>query len=160
MAFAVVKEAMYSSLSLLRTTLAALFGTLILSIFSSAAVAEGVVIVAGQSVELSSMTRDEVANLFMGIGAHTKPHLIPFDQRDLLLRERFYREVAGLSAASVRAHWAKQVFTGRGRPPAMLSQEEVEQMLSEQPAAVTYIPSGPLPAGSKVLLELKSGERK
>ena len=130
---------------------------MLLLFLSASAAAGDIWIVAHQNVEVASITRTEVANLFLSRG-RTDSQLTPFDQRDRQLRERFYREVAGVSAASVRAHWAKQVFTGRGRPPAMLSLDEVEQVLSEKPGAVTYVPAGQLPEGSKVLLSIGAGE--
>jgi hypothetical protein len=136
--------------------LTSLFGVLLLFL-SAPAAAGGIWIVAHQDVEVATLTRTETANLFLAKG-RTDSQLTPFDQRDRQLRERFYREVAGVSAASVRAHWAKQVFTGRGRPPAMLSLEEVERVLSEKPGAVTYVPAGQLPEGSKVLLSIGAGE--
>lgn len=133
-----------------------LIGVLLLFL-SAPTVAEGISIVAHHDVEVATITRAEAANLFLARG-RTDSRLTPFDQRDRQLRERFYREVAGVSAASVRAHWAKQVFTGRGRPPAMLSLEEVGQVLSEKPGTVTYVPAGYLPEGSKVLLTIGAGE--
>lgn len=129
---------------------------LLLFLFAPAAAGE-IWIVAHQDMEVASITRTEAANLFLA-KERTDSQLTPFDQRDRQLRERFYREVAGLSVASVRAHWAKQVFTGRGRPPAMLSLEEVERVLSEKPGAVTYVPAGQLPEGCKVLLSIDAGE--
>jgi hypothetical protein len=131
--------------------------SMLLLFLSAPAAAGGIWIVAHQDVEVATLTRTETANLFLAKG-RTDSQLTPFDQRDRQLRERFYREVAGVSAASVRAHWAKQVFTGRGRPPAMLSLEEVERVLSEKPGAVTYVPAGQLPEGSKVLLSIGAGE--
>lgn len=130
---------------------------MLLYFLSAPAVAGGIWVVVHQDVEVVTITREEAANLFLA-GGRTDARLTPFDQRDRQLRERFYREVAGVSAASVRAHWAKQVFTGRGRPPAMLSREEVERVLSEKPGAVTYVPAGHLPEGSKVVLSLGAGD--
>lgn len=139
---------------------ARLLSLLILGLWAPFAGAEDIWVVATQNVRLpTTLTRTETANLFLGLG-NIHPGLQPFDQRDPDLRERFYREVAGLSLASVRAHRAKQVFTGRGLPPAMLSAEEVEKALGGKTNIVSYVPAGRLPAGSKVLLILESGEPK
>jgi hypothetical protein len=139
---------------------ARLLSLLIFGLWAPLASAEDIWVVAAQNLRFStSLTRTETANLFLGLG-NANPGLQPYDQRDPDLRERFYREVAGLSLASVRAHRAKQVFTGRGLPPTMLSAEEVEKTLREKANVVTYVPAGRLPAGSKVLLILESGEPK
>lgn len=132
---------------------------LLLFLPATSAFAYDILLIAGQDAPVSVLNRTEAANLFLGIG-YTAPPLTPFDQKDAQLRERFYRGVAGLSAASVRAHWAKEVFTGRGRPPAMLELEEVENVLKENPFAVTYVPAGEMPKGSKLLLMLESGKEK
>jgi predicted signal transduction protein with EAL and GGDEF domain len=68
------------------------------------------------------------------------------------MRRDFFLEVAGRSLESARAHWAKRVFTGRGRPPAMLAEEEVEQTIKQNTGAVTYVPDEQLPENGKVLL--------
>lgn len=134
-------------------------GVLVLSLWFPLAAAEDIWVVASQSVSSPKLTRTEVANLFLGLG-RKNPALQPYDRSDPDLRERFYREAADLSMSSVRAHWAKQVFTGRGRPPAMLKTEEIEGTLAKHPGAVTYVPAGHVPAGGRIVLILETEERK
>ncbi len=136
----------------------ALTSTLVLSLSVSVAAAEGILIVAKQDTQVTTLTREEAANLFLGLGP-TNSGLIPFDRSEQPLRERFYREVTGLSAASVRAHWAKQVFTGRGRPPARISKTDVTQLLNDKPGAVIYVAIDQLPAHCRVLLSTEQGEQ-
>ncbi|MBA1446136.1 MAG: hypothetical protein M3H12_01090 [Chromatiales bacterium] len=136
----------------------ALTGVLVLSLFVSVAAAEGVLVVVQQDSQVTTLTREEAANLFLGLGS-TNSRLIPFDRSEQPLRERFYREVTGLSTASVRAHWAKQVFTGRGRPPARISKTDVTQVLNDKPGAVTYVAIDQLPAHSRALLSTEQGEQ-
>lgn len=124
--------------------------------FSGTAVADEILVVTGEDAPVNTLNRTETANLFLGLD-HTTTSLTPFDQRDRDLRRDFYREVAGRSLASVRAHWAKRVFTGRGRPPDMLAAGEVDQAIRENPASVTYVPEVQLPNGGKVLLNLPRG---
>ncbi len=136
----------------------AVSSTLALSLFVSVAAAEGVLIVVQQDAEVTTLTREEAANLFLGLGS-TNSRLIPIDRSEQSLRERFYREVLGLSAASVRAHWAKQVFTGRGRPPVRISKTDVTQLLNDKPGVVTYVAIDQRPAHSRVLLSTEQGEQ-
>ena len=130
------------------------FGALMLFLLVPSAAAEEILLVARQDAPVDSMNHKQTANLFLGLGRNLTP-LTPFDQRDKELRKDFYQEVAGRSLSSVRAHWAKRVFTGRGRPPAMLAAEETDQVIREIPAAVTYVPEVQRPEGSKVLLYLE-----
>jgi hypothetical protein len=64
--------------------------------------ANEIIVVVRRDSEAATMTQTEVVNLFMGIGGSNNK-LIPFDQDDPQLKERFYRDVAGLSLSSVRA---------------------------------------------------------
>jgi hypothetical protein len=131
-------------------------GMLLLSL-STLASAQSIWVVAHQDAPAADLSRRQVADLFLG-RLQGLP-LTPFDQAEAGLRESFYRAVAGLYPHSVRAYWAKQVFTGRGRPPAMLSASETERKLRENRACVTYVPAGSLPAGSRVLMTLNLEEK-
>ena len=130
-------------------------GALIL--LAQPAAAETILIVARNDAPLANFSRGEVADLFLG---RPSPGIAmtPLDQRDDRLRERFYRAVADMSPQSVRAYWAKRVFTGRGRPPQLLTEEEATRALAANPAVVTYVPANRKPEGSKVLLSIESGE--
>lgn len=128
-------------------------GMFILLQVTSSTWAEEILVVTGKTAPVNSLNRTETANLFLGL-ERTTPSLIPYDQTDKTLRKDFYREVAGRSLASVRAHWAKRVFTGRGRPPAMLAADEVDRTIEQNPDAVTYVPDVRQPKKSKVLLYL------
>ncbi len=116
-----------------------------------------IAIVAHQYSEAPTLTQQEVANLFLGIG-QPFPQLTPYDHNDPRLRKQFYRLIAGLSITSVRAHWAKQVFSGRGRPPAILATAQVSRILRNELGAVTYVPLDQLSDNFKVLLILESGD--
>ena len=51
-------------------------------------------------------------------------------------------KLAGRSPAQVKAFWAKLIFTGRGRPPAVVSdREELIDRLIADPNAIGYIDS-------------------
>ena len=133
-----------------------LYCLLIILLFSTPVDAEEILIITHQDTQVSSLSPKQVANLFTGFGQNNHG-LIPFDLSDKKLRQKFYREVTGMSLASIRAKRARQVFTGRGHPPAILRLDEVEQLLSEKAGAVTYISTDQLPANSKILLILETG---
>ena len=95
---------------------------LVISLFTTAVVAEEILVITHQDTPVSNLSTKQVANLYLGVGEN-KHNLTPFDLHDKKLRQNFYGEVTGLSLASIRTKRAKQVFTGRGRPPAMLTLE-------------------------------------
>ena len=131
---------------------------LLLLLWASAPRAGEIWIVAGPTVTITALSPDELADIFLGRADESRFRLRAIDQKDEALRQRFYRTVTGLSLQSLRAYWAKQVFTGRGRPPEQMSLEESEQALARLPNAITYLPKGKLPPAGKVLLTLPAGE--
>jgi len=128
-------------------------GILCLLLWACPAAAEEILVVGSERAPVDTLDRAETANLFLGL-ERGETLLTPYDQRDEILRRDFYREVACRSLSSVRAHWAKRVFTGRGRPPAMLDAEAVERTLQGDPTAVTYVPENKPPESAKILLNL------
>lgn len=130
----------------------------VLFLFPLAIKAEGIIVVVRQDAEVASMSQMEIANLFLGKGQN-QSHLTPYDQDNTELREHFYREVSGLSLASVRAYWAKQVFTGRGRPPVILNADQVKQLLADDPSAVIYTSADQQPDHSRIILTIGTGEK-
>lgn len=103
-----------------------------------------------------SLSQEDAKRLFLGQQLGSR--LVPYDQEDDLVRERFYRALADMSPHSVRAYWAKRVFTGRGRPPARLSSEQTKTAIRQERNAVSYLPAEHAPPGVSVLLKLGAGD--
>lgn len=134
------------------------FAMLVLCLCSSMAAAGEIWVVARRDAPVANLSRSDAADLFLGRAA-AELHLTPYDRDDMELRRVFYRAVADMSLQSVRAHWAKQVFTGRGHPPAAIGAADIPRVLGAQPATVTYMPAGKLPADAKVLLSIQTGDK-
>lgn len=123
------------------------------------ALAERILVVASRDMPLAALTRRDAADLFLGrFQGEFRP--VPLDQEDDALRERFYRSMAGLSPQGLRAYWAKQVFTGRGRPPVRLPADLVAQAVASDKSVVAYVREGRQPPGCKVLLSLETGDER
>jgi hypothetical protein len=55
-------------------------------------------------------------------------------------RDEFYDSYAGMSAALLKAHWSKIIFTGRGQPPEEVANDSAaKEFLSKNPHAIGYI---------------------
>tara|TARA_R110001599_G_scaffold228862_1_gene428098 strand:+ start:322 stop:834 length:513 start_codon:yes stop_codon:yes gene_type:complete len=111
---------------------------------SSIVVADIVVVVSAQS-EVSQLQRIDIENIFFGRN-YTFPNgagATPLDlEEGSAERVEFYMKLAGRSPAQVKAFWAKLIFTGRGRPPAVVSdREELIDRLIADPNAIGYIDS-------------------
>jgi len=111
---------------------------------ATAVQAQDIVVIANKAVS-GSMSRDQVANIFLGksvslpSGGRAQPVDLPNSNP---LREQFYSRVTGKSTAEVKAYWARLVFTGMALPPKEASSSaEVRRMVASTPGAVGYVES-------------------
>jgi hypothetical protein len=118
--------------------------------------AEPVVVVTQDGSSVTTLSRDEVADLFLGrrIITISGQDLIPLDVNDESLREAFYQGVANMSTLRVNAYWARLVFSARGRPPPKLSLSEVKRVVLYKPGLVTYLPADDA-KGFKIILTVQ-----
>jgi ABC-type phosphate transport system substrate-binding protein len=122
------------------------------SLVLSAAVAnaEVVVIVSAKS-SASTMTADDIANIYLGKSSSMKPvdNATP-------VRSQFYTKVAGKDEAQVKAIWSKLVFTGKATPPKELaSNADVVKAVAADPNAIGYVDKSAVDASVKVVYEVK-----
>jgi hypothetical protein len=117
--------------------------------------AESIAVVTKDDTVLTSLTRQEVSDLFLGkrkLVVAGIP-LTPVDVADEALREAFYQGVAEMSASRVNAYWARLVFSAQGRPPRKLSLVEAKSLAKKHVGVVTYLPADTA-GGFKILLRL------
>lgn len=112
-----------------------------------------VAVVAGAKSSAASLTKDQVADIFLGRGGAA---MVPTDQPESNpLREEFYSKVVGKSAAQAKAHWSKLAFTGKGTPPKEgQNSAEIKKMLAGDPQLVGYIEKSAVDGNVKVLFSL------
>ena len=141
----------------IRTLSATLALGLCLGLASAPASAELVVVFSSRNAA-PSMNADQVAAIFLGQSARFPDGAlaVPVDQR---LGEdgrlQFYRQVAGKTAALLKAHWSKMVFTGRGQPPREAADDaSVRRLVAENPAMIGYIDRSALDASVRAVLVL------
>lgn len=123
--------------------------------FGAANLQAGIAVVVGKNVSATEAKKEDIANIFLG---RTKAlpdgtSLVPVDlDRDHPVRGEFYEKVTGQSVRAVVAAWAKIVFTGRGKAPAVkASASEVKAYVVSQ-NAIGYISSEEVDDSVKVLL--------
>lgn len=102
-----------------------------------------VVVVVSRESAVTALTREQVADLFLGKLSRFPGGVkaAPIDQPEgSAVRDAFYSEFAGKSAAQVKAHWSKIIFTGRGQPPPEVADGKAALLrLASDPAAVAYL---------------------
>ncbi|WP_248795514.1 phosphate ABC transporter substrate-binding protein [Pseudomonas sp. MWU13-2105] len=121
---------------------------------STLAMAEVVVVVAAAN-PLQALTRNQVADIFLGKTnrfPNGKPAIALDQMEGSAPRDEFYTAFTGKSAAQLKAHWSKIIFTGRGQPPEALSNStEVKKRIAGNPDSIGYIEAGEVDAGVRAL---------
>ena len=120
-----------------------------------AGAADLVVIVSARN-PVATLRADQVAAIFLGQSARFPDgaEAVPYDMRlGAALRDEFYARVTNKSPALLKAHWSKMVFTGRGQPPAELSDSvAVRRRVAEDADAIGYIERSALDASVHAVL--------
>jgi ABC-type phosphate transport system substrate-binding protein len=112
------------------------------------AMAEVVVVVNPKAAE-SSMTKDQVAQFFLG----KSTSMSPVDQpENAPIRAEFYKKVTDKEASQVKALWSKLVFTGKATMPKEAADSAaVKKMVASDPKAIGYIEKSAVDASVKVI---------
>ena len=117
--------------------------------------AQVVVIVSAKS-PITALRTDEVANIFLGrsMTYPTGDEAVPLDQHESSeVRREFYAKVTRRSAAFLKAHWSKLLFTGKGQPPRdMANGEAVKKIVAEHTKFIGYIDKSAVDASVRVVL--------
>jgi ABC-type phosphate transport system substrate-binding protein len=112
------------------------------------AMAEVVVVVNPKAAE-SSMTKDQVAQFFLGKSSA----MTPVDQPESApVRAEFYKKVTDKEASQVKALWSKLVFTGKATMPKEAADSAaVKKMVASDPKAIGYIEKSAVDGSVKVI---------
>jgi len=112
------------------------------------AMADVVVVVNPKAAE-SSMTKDQVAQFFLG----KSTAMSPVDQPESApIRAEFYKKVTDKEASQVKSLWSKLVFTGKATMPKEAADSAaVKKMVASDPKAIGYIEKSAVDASVKVI---------
>lgn len=125
---------------------------------SGPALAADWVLIANPKAGIERLSQDEVINIFLGryrrlaSGVNAEP----LDQPpDSALRARFYRQLVDKNLAEINAYWARLVFSGKTRPPAIAaSSEDAIQRVALHPGSLAYIEKSKVDARAVVVFEI------
>lgn len=120
--------------------------------------AEPLVVIVNPASGIDSMTRNEVASVFMARDRKLAPGFtaLPLDVAgDSQERKQFYASLVGKTVPQVNAYWARLLFTGRATPPQQVDKAvDVLATVAENKSAIGYVPKSQADARVKVVLEL------
>ena len=108
-----------------------------------------VVVIVGAGNPVSSLTKDQSSDIFLGKAAS----LTPLDQPESSpLRNEFYTKVTGKSAAQAKASWSKLSFTGKGTPPKEgHNSDDIKRKVASNPKLVGYIDKSDVDSSVKII---------
>lgn len=127
-----------------------------LSLAAGASAADVVAVVSSTSA-VTTLSKAQLTDIFLGkVNRFPDGTLaIPIDQEEgSSARDEFYATFAGKSSAQIKSHWAKIIFTGRGQPPKVASNDvDIRKLIVANPQAISYIERSAVDKSVKVLLQ-------
>ncbi len=130
---------------------------LLLMLAANTAQAALVLVVSATSSPLPRLNIKEAEQLYLGHRA-TLADGTPVILIDLPAgaeRDRFYNLLTGKNPSQTRAHWSRQVFTGRALPPREAeSINQARQWIAGTPGMIGYLPDSAVDSSVAVLLRL------
>jgi len=141
----------------MKSNLNILIPLLLVGTFAFSSVTQaGVAVVVSLDNGSSSMSKEEVARLFLkkskkfrsGVKAE------PLDQDDNnATREKFYKKVVNKESSQLTSYWSRMIFTGKGTPPRKVgNDEDIINTVSNNVNAIGYIDAASVDSRVKVLL--------
>ena len=113
--------------------------------------ADVVVIVSSKSTQ-STMTADEISQIFLGKSKALKP----VETAGAPIRSQFYSKVAGKDESQVKAIWSKLVFTGKATAPKELpSSADVVKAVASDPNSIGYVDKSAIDSSVKVVFAVQ-----
>ena len=125
-----------------------------MALAANCAFADVVVIVSANS-GVGSLSQDQVGQIFLG-KRNAFPNgetAVPVDQGDDTVKGEFYDKVTGKGSAQLKSYWSQMVFTGKAKPPKVLSDNsEVKKLVANNPNIIGYIAADAVDDTVKVVL--------
>ncbi|MBQ1784168.1 MAG: hypothetical protein II007_10995 [Gammaproteobacteria bacterium] len=118
-----------------------------------AAASAEVVVIVPEGAELGQLSRVEVRDIYLGLRRDTAGGVTvrPYGSGDEKVQHQFAGRVLVMSPVAYKAHWARMVFAGNGRPPRILAGDEVAVLAGQQPLPLLYVDLQAIPVGWRVV---------
>lgn len=114
--------------------------------------ANAAVVVIGNTGGADTISAADVKKLFLGKGSSSA---VPYElEEGNATRSAFHSSVTGKSDAQLKAFWSKQVFTGKGNPPAAVSSPAaMKAAVAADTNGVGYLDEADVDGTVKVILK-------
>jgi len=135
-----------------------LFLSALVCLFTAKAAAAELVVITNPKTGVTSLTREEVVNIFLGrfrqfpSGLSAQPADLPAVQPEKAL---FYRLLVNKDLAEINSYWARLIFSGRTVPPRQaLNNEDLLSFIGRTPGAIGYVEKTKVDSRVRVVLDL------
>jgi len=129
-----------------KTALAIVAALLFLATGGPVSADDGFIVIVHTANPAASVSREELSRIFLKKTGQWQDgsRAVPVDLVDSSpARGRFSQVVHGKDTSAIKAYWQKQIFSGRGVPPAELgSAAEVVAFVGANRGAVGYVAAG------------------
>lgn len=117
--------------------------------------AADLVVVVNRDSGVDRLTREEVANLFLGRYGRMPSGLAALPVDATPDKQAFYERLVGKQLPELQSYWARLMFSGRGSPPRQVdSAEEALEIVRNNKGAIAYVERAKADARVRVVLEL------
>lgn len=117
--------------------------------------ADGVVVL-NSGVMVDRLTREQVADIFLG-RTNFLPNMekiVPLEDLETTAAYRdFHANVTRKNLTQLNAHWAKMVFAGRASPPQELNAEAAKKLVETSRVYIAYIDRSQVTTKMKIIYE-------
>ncbi|MBC7916598.1 MAG: phosphate ABC transporter substrate-binding protein [Rhodoferax sp.] len=103
---------------------------------------QSVVVVVRADTSINALSREEVANIFLGRNAFlpNKEKVVPIDAPEQSgIYAQFHELVTLKSPTQLKAYWAKMVFAGASVPPRELEASVAARLVASDGAFIAYV---------------------
>jgi ABC-type phosphate transport system substrate-binding protein len=112
-----------------------------------------IVVIVNAKHSASSMTAEEVANVFLGKSSGFAPADLP---EQAGTRDEFYKKVTGKDLTQVKSMWARLIFTSNAQPPKQMSSaEEAVKFVASNDKGIAYVEKAALDPSVKAVLTIQ-----
>lgn len=118
-----------------------LLGLILLLSTATHAVTQLAVVVSQQS-PIAKMDAQALQAVFLGLLTQNPElrNLKPVDLMTGETRDFFYQNLVGRNRHQMQSYWSRMTFTGRGTPPAEVTDEQIIEELKKNPTLIAYVP--------------------
>lgn len=119
--------------------------------------ADGLMVIANESVPVASLPTEELGNIYLVRKTHWSAALpvVPVNREaSSASRATFSEEVLGQSPSDLAEYWNRLRFEGKRPPLVQTSDQAVVGFVRTVPGAIGYVGGHVPPSGVKVLLRL------